>query len=72
VWSWDFVSDWTERGGAIRIFNLIDEHTRECHCIHADRKIRAEDVLTLLKEGKRQRNPMVRKAGGSAMMRLVP
>jgi len=50
VWSWDFVSDWTERGGAIRIFNLIDEHTRECHCIHADRKIRAEDVLRLLKE----------------------
>ena len=50
VWSWDFVSDWTERGGAIRIFNLIDEFTRECHCIHADRKIRAEDVLSLLKE----------------------
>ena len=48
VWAWDFVSDYTERGGRLRAFNLIDECTRECHCIHADRKIKAEDVLTVL------------------------
>lgn len=48
VWSWDFVSDYTQRGGALRIFNLIDEYTRECHCIHADRAIRAADVLAIL------------------------
>lgn len=50
VWSWDFVSDYTQRGGKLRVFNLIDEYTRECHCIHADRAIRAEDVLALLQD----------------------
>jgi putative transposase len=48
VWAWDFVSDYTERGGRLRAFNLIDEYTRECHCIHADRAIKAIDVLELL------------------------
>jgi putative transposase len=42
------VSDYTERGGRLRAFNLIDEYTRECHCIHADRAIKAIDVLELL------------------------
>ena len=50
VWAWDFVSDYTQRGGALRTFNLVDEYTRECHCIHADRRIRATDVLALLQE----------------------
>ncbi len=50
VWAWDFVSDYTQRGGKLRVFNLIDEHTRECHCIHADRAIKAEDVLVVLQE----------------------
>ena len=50
VWAWDFVSDYTERGGRLRTFNLIDEYTRECHCIHADRAIKAEDVLGVLQE----------------------
>ena len=50
VWAWDFVSDYTERGGRLRTFNLIDEYTGECHCIHADRTIKAEDVLGVLAE----------------------
>jgi len=50
VWAWDFVSDYTQRGGKLRTFNLIDEYTRECHCIHADRAIKAEDVLDILME----------------------
>ena len=50
VWAWDFVSDYTQRGGKLRTFNLIDEYTRECHCIHADRAIKAADVLQLLQE----------------------
>ncbi len=48
VWAWDFVSDYTQRGGKLRAFNLIDEFTRECHCIHADRAIKATDVLDIL------------------------
>ena len=27
VWAWDFVSDYAERGGRLRAFNLIDEYT---------------------------------------------
>ena len=29
---------------------MIDEFTRECHCIHADRTIKAADVLAVLQE----------------------
>ena len=50
VWAWDFVSDYTQRGGKLRTFNLIDEYTRECHFIHADRAIKAADVLEILQE----------------------
>jgi len=50
VWAWDFVSDYTQRGGKLRAFNLIDEYTRECHCIHADRAIKSTDVLDLLQK----------------------
>lgn len=50
VWAWDFVSDYTQRGGKLRCFNLIDEYTRECHSIHADRAIRAADVLAVLQD----------------------
>ena len=50
VWAWDFVSDHTVRGGKLRVFNLIDEFTKECHCIHSDRAIKAVDVLAVLEE----------------------
>lgn len=45
-----YVADYTQRGGKLRTFNLIDEFTRECHGIHADRAIKATDVLDLLQE----------------------
>ena len=44
------MADFTQRGGKLRVFNLIDEYTRECHCIHAERSIKAADVLRLLQE----------------------
>lgn len=50
VWVWDFMSDWTQRGGKLKVFNLIDEHTRECHVIHAAREIKADDVLRVLRQ----------------------
>jgi transposase InsO family protein len=50
MWAWDFVSDWTVRGGKLRAFNLIDEYTRECHCIYADRSLKSKDVLDCLDE----------------------
>ena len=49
VWAWDFMCDYTQRGGKLKVFNLIDEYTRECHAIYAAREIKANDVLPVLK-----------------------
>ena len=57
VWCWDFMADFTQRGGKLRVFNLIDEAPRECHCIHPERSIKAADVLRLLQEAIEQNEP---------------
>jgi putative transposase len=38
VWSYDFVSARTHDGRAVRILNLIDEHTRESLLVRAERR----------------------------------
>jgi putative transposase len=50
VWTWDFIADATMRGGALRMLTILDEHTRECHVLRADRALRSEDVLEWLKK----------------------
>ena len=50
VWAWDFVADYTQRGGKLRVLTLIDEYTRECHALHADRSLTAAEVLRVLEE----------------------
>jgi transposase InsO family protein len=48
VWTWDFVHDVTMRGGKLRMLTVLDEYTRECRCIHVDRKINAEKVRQVM------------------------
>ena len=48
VWTWDFIADATVRGGPLRMLTILDEHTRECHVLRADRALRSEDVLLWL------------------------
>jgi putative transposase len=48
VWTWDFVADATVRGGALRMLTILDEYTRECHVLRADRSLRAHEVVTWL------------------------
>jgi len=48
VWTWDFIADATVRGGALRMLTLLDEYTRECHVLWADRVLRSGDVLRWL------------------------
>ena len=36
------------RGGELRILTILDEYTRECRVLRADRTLRATDVLTRL------------------------
>lgn len=50
VWTWDFIADATMRGGALRMLTILDEHTRECHVLRADRSLRASDVLTWMQK----------------------
>ena len=40
VWTWDFIADATVRGGALRMLTILDEHTRECNVLRADRALR--------------------------------
>jgi len=48
VWTWDFIADATVRGGALRMLTILDEYTRECHVLRADRALRSTDVLEWL------------------------
>ena len=41
VWSWGFIADSTVRGGALRILTILDEYTRECHVLRADRALKS-------------------------------
>jgi len=45
VWAYDFVLVRTRDGRAVRLLTVIDEYTRECLAIRADRHIRATDAL---------------------------
>jgi putative transposase len=48
VWTWDFIADATVRGGALKMLTILDEHTRECHVLRADRALKSKDVLEWL------------------------
>src|SRR5437763_11756152 len=48
VWSYDFVSARTHDGRSVRILNLIDEHTRECLMVRAERRWSSARVISAL------------------------
>jgi len=50
VWTWDFIADATIRGGALRTLTILDEHTKECHVLRADRALKSQDVLEWLQK----------------------
>lgn len=50
VWSYDFMSARTVDGGALRILNVIDEHTREAHESKVARSIGSESVRVHLEK----------------------
>ena len=50
VWSYDFVIDRTYNGRPFRMFNVIDEFTRECLAIKVGRKLSSADVINTLAE----------------------
>ena len=48
VWSYDFVANQTEDGRQLKLLVVIDEYTRECLAIEADRSFTAPDVIGVL------------------------
>jgi putative transposase len=48
VWSYDFVSARTHDGHSVRILNLIDEYTRECLMVRAERRWSSARVIGAL------------------------
>ena len=50
VWSYDFVTDRTERGGRLRMLTVVDEYTRECLTVEAARHFTGLDVVRTLDE----------------------
>lgn len=54
VWTWDFVAEATMRGAASRMPRVLDEHTRECHVLRADRALKSGDAIKLVQGAIRQ------------------
>ena len=50
VWAYDFVLVRTHDGRGVRLLTVIEEYTRECLAIRADRHIRSCDVIETLAE----------------------
>ena len=50
VWCWDFIFDRTSSGSQFKWLSVIDEFTRECLVLKADRGITSDDVVDALAE----------------------
>ena len=50
VWAYDFVQIRTRDGRSVRLLTVIDEYTRECPAIRAQRSIRSWEVIETLAE----------------------
>ena len=50
MWAYDFVLVRTQDSRAVRLLTVIDEYTRECLAIRADRQIRSSEVIETLAE----------------------
>jgi len=50
VWSYDFVSDQTEDGRRLKIFAVIDEHTRRCLALKVGRHFTSEHVIDTMRD----------------------
>ena len=48
VWAYDFVATRTHDGRGVRLLTIMDEYTRECLAIRAERSIRSSDVIETL------------------------
>jgi putative transposase len=50
VWTYDFVFDRTENRAVLKMLVVLDEYTRECHCIRVGRRLGSEAVIGQLEQ----------------------
>jgi putative transposase len=50
IWAWDFVHDRTTDGRPLKWFSIIDEYTRECLTLEANRRMTSREVVDVLME----------------------
>lgn len=62
VWTWDFIHDWTIKGGAFRVLSVVDEHTRQVLALHVARNIGSGKVREVMED-------LVALHGGPAFIR---
>lgn len=55
-WSMDFVSDKLADGRSFRIFTVIDQFTRECVALEADRSMTGKKVAEVLERARQERS----------------
>ena len=48
VWTYDFLYDQTADGRRLKLLAVVDEFTRECLALEVQRRMEAQDVLTVL------------------------
>ena len=48
VWIWDLLHDRTLKGGSCWILSVVDEYTRQAHCLHVARHIGSKTVQALM------------------------
>ena len=48
MWTWDFIHDWTIKGGSCRILSIVDEYTRQARCLHVERNIGSGKVKEIM------------------------
>jgi putative transposase len=57
-WSMDFMSDKLANGRAFRIFTAVDQFTRECVCLEADRAMTGKQVVQALEKARVERGKL--------------
>jgi putative transposase len=57
-WSMDFMSDKLANGRAFRIFTAVDQFTRECVCLEADRAMTGKQVVQALEKARAERGSL--------------
>lgn len=57
-WSMDFVSDKLANGRSFRIFTAVDQFTRECVCLEADRAMTGKQVVQALEKARAERGSL--------------